>query len=1551
MTEAASEPAALPALAPAAEAASEPAALPALASAAEAGTESVALPALAPAAEAASEPAALPALASAAEAATESVALPALAPAAEAASQPAALPAVEPAPELAALPAVATATEASCEPAVPPALPPTAADDQLGQGPNCLDQKTAIADGHGSDLPSAVSAASPPTSPQPSPASPFPHCPSPGRNHASLPPHHTSPALLASPSPQAASPPPASSPSPSAPAEQQSEQQQQQEDEQLCVSNSQPSTVHDIRHHFLALLQDASLHLADTQQALSDEAAAAAGTAQTASAPPNQDADITAGWLHDTPIGCSPANPPLVSNATSPQLLLNQDSLTQPQLAEGAATQPLLNKGTPTQSSLNHQVELCALSPELSGSLSQAPVPHAVSMHMDHSETGSLLFSQGSVLHDTSQLPLQAVVNSTSTGSLSPGLSPRVEQTPSRQTGLMGVLGEACSNIIAQYQARRTPSVRHAVTVWPPANHSPHQPASHSPDSAFPLHEQSQQPALEASHQDAFAVDSPAYCLHQQPQQSASHVAAGKREIEKSHCVAAFGDQADTVVQQHPADRAYPHDQHAWFQYLNPQPEPEFEPERHHCLQPQSNVAQASMQLKSHAEPLSAQADAGLGAESEAHVGPQGMLDSPKQLNGQAGSNQAIRGPQLLNAHDEPEAQQRLPAPDQAVAEQLTSSHKDCKCSSETQAVDSEPQAMAVGQNQRQHTQHSSDADVSAAQHAQQGADVAQTQQTASAAIAEAQRGDLHMEDAHPEVQVVLNACVCQVLGAEYTQGGQGGNAMVYVQAAQPEAVIHSSRHQLEQQSSESAGAGAHHAQYDADGGSTEAQHAQQGTDSTMLEAQHAQQETDSTMLEAGHAQYSAEDGCMEAQHAQQGTDSTMLEAQHAQHDAHDTFSSDQHAQQSTDRLIPVAQHAQQEPDSAISKAQHAQQEGSSERHAYQHGLQDSDPVIFEHQAQHGNASLNEFLLCPRRSSRRNECVARLGFDQPSAGPKVADTTDTQSKAKLAKKASRVSARQTHHAQTLDQGQHASAGLQEDAAAQEQAEAEALDQRQQQQLTVSSSDADAQPVAQRSHRKQPERSHKRSMPPQAFTGIADKEAPASVGKGVSVLQSAARRSTRSVRRSDPVSQSQDTVHPPADKAAAGSADPAVPASQIVGKRSNQKRMSQAQDPVPVSVHPAAMASHSPNKVPVSTASGVHTEPYAIAGTSGRRRTRHSGMAVIESLPDPDNMLRAEAKTLASCVPDLAPPVVGQEQQPAGSLQPDLAQQQQQQEQLPQPPAAADAQPLPKRSQRKRTAPVFQGQATMRSLVDADAGAPASRHHQVIHEAPQQQQLALHSITADAAQHEPKRSHKKKQARLGEKPLLEAASPQQPSPHASGQHQPHCERESRLRCTTQAEPASQLSSEASDQVQQPALSLAAVKPEAEADASQQRRSARRLQQPLHNTQSSPAFVPKESPSSMQAFQKPEQPGHAAQQASGTPEMLHQRPVAKTQQSSGKQSQHQAAAATAASSRPAKGKRKRCAVWGAPLPQDNVLDGMNIRLDQGSSGKDANAKDSR
>ena len=743
---------------------------------------------------------------------------------------------------------------------------------------------------------------------------------------------------------------------------------------------------------------------------------------------------------------------------------------------------------------------------------------------------------------------------------------------------------------------------------------------------------------------------------------------------------------------------------------------------------------------------------------------------------------------------------------------------------------------------------------------------------------------------------------------------------MLYVQAAQHEAVIHLSRHQLEQQSSESAGLEAHHAPYDADGGSTEAQHAQQGTDSTMLEAR--------------HAQCSAEDSCMEAQHSQQETDSTMLEAQHAQ--------------QSTDRLIPVSQHAQQEPDSAISKAQHAQQEGSSERHADQHGLQDSDPVTFEHQAQHGNASLDEFLLCPRRSSRRNECVARLGFDQPTASPKLADTTDTQSKAKLAKKASRVSARQTHHAQTLDQGQHDSPGLQEDAAAQEQAEAEAADQRQQQQLTVSKSDADAQPVAQHSHRKQPERSHKRSMPPQAFTGTADKEAPASVGKGVSVLQSAARRSTRSVRRSDPAIQPQDAAYPPADKAAAGSADPAVPASQTVGKRSHQKRMSQAQDPVPVSLHAAAMASHSPNKVPVpkAAASGVHTEPYAVAGTSGRRRTRHSGMAVIESLPDPDNMLRAEAKTLASCLPHLALPV-GQEQQPGGSLQPDLTQQQQQQEQLTQPPAAADAQPLPKRSQRKRTAPVFQGQATMPSLVDADAGAPASQHHQVTNEAPQQQ-LALHSITADAAQPEPKRFHKKKQARLGEKPLLEAASPQQPSPHASSQHQPHRKRESRLRRTTQAEPASQLSSEASDQVQQPALSLAAVKPEAEADASQQRRSARRLQQPHHNTQSSPAFVPKASPSSMQAFPKPEQPGHAAQQASGTPEILHQHPVVKTQHASGKQSQHQAAAA---SSRPAKGKRKRCAVWGAPLPQDSALDGMNVQLDQGSSAKDANAKDSR
>ncbi len=219
----------------------------------------------------------------------------------------------------------------------------------------------------------------------------------------------------------------------------------------------------------------------------------------------DQREDCTAGWLQEAPSG------------------------------KGLAHQAQVSKGSPIQSQLSE------------GTLAQPPISKDIEASADTT------ISQLGGPHLSGVSEAQTPTHSISTGSPLPDAGGTHGQTPPRQTGLKGVLGEACFNIIPQHQARRTPTSRHAVAVWPPVQFASHQPAFAPPNSAFQLHEQ--------------------------PQQAAPTLASPQHEHEdqQSPSAALFDTQPETdvMLQRHHGEAECPHETQSWFQYLNAEHEPE----------------------------------------------------------------------------------------------------------------------------------------------------------------------------------------------------------------------------------------------------------------------------------------------------------------------------------------------------------------------------------------------------------------------------------------------------------------------------------------------------------------------------------------------------------------------------------------------------------------------------------------------------------------------------------------------------------------------------------------------------------------------------------------------------------------------------------------------------------------------------------------------------------------------------------------------------------------------------------------------------------------
>jgi len=385
----------------------------------------------------------------------------------------------------------------------------------------------------------------------------------------------------------------------------------------MLGSRPEASKSHDIGDQFLALLQNASSQLAGTQHMVSHTPADLPPHAADEVGLYGEEEDCTAGWLHDHPVGSSPVHQPQLDQGIHAQPQVSQDIQAESQLSQGRLTQP-----QPPAAALTLPLE------QPSNCAPSLPLPQTGPP--EHVQSGPHPLSPP----PSSPPQSPATVHSSPAGSSSPATAPAGRRTPARQTGLKGVLGEACSNIIAQHQARRTPT-HSRVAVWPPVHLVSPQSASLSPSSASqlsgqpalhsnlasqssgqtqetgqpmtrfePLHrpalaspnsalQSSGQPAfagpnaaLQSNGQPALSAPSSAFQSSGQPQETVQELSSPRHQHHPVPSQALLGAQQvpNAVTQQHHGEQVQ--DQQAWYHYLNAQPESAHECEevRQHLL-------------------------------------------------------------------------------------------------------------------------------------------------------------------------------------------------------------------------------------------------------------------------------------------------------------------------------------------------------------------------------------------------------------------------------------------------------------------------------------------------------------------------------------------------------------------------------------------------------------------------------------------------------------------------------------------------------------------------------------------------------------------------------------------------------------------------------------------------------------------------------------------------------------------------------------------------------------------------------------------------------
>ena len=391
----------------------------------------------------------------------------------------------------------------------------------------------------------------------------------------------------------------------------------------------------------------------------------------------------------------------------------------------------------------------------------------------------------------------------------------------------------------------------------------------------------------------------------------------------------------------------------------------------------------------------------------------------------------------------------------------------------------------------------------------------------------------------------------------------------------------------------------------------------------------------------------------------------------------------------------------------------------------------------------------------------------------------------------------------------------------------------------------------------------------------------------------------------------------------------------------------------AADSTPAEASPAAAKTHKKKRLAVPKSSSVEAFPEAAlqeAVSPQRRRTRHSGMATLEPLPDPDIMLRAETKILLATASPPAPlpvtPPHAQHSTEAGQTQPGNQSQEKTRRETAQPDAPVNSRPV-QRPRRRAS-----GLAQVKTAAPDVVPIPAPKSSQA------QKQRAKKSGVARS----------KHQQAEGDKLVpVDCAAPADPSSSLGRQSQsqthasPRPKRESSLRRLTHR--GSAYESGFLDQRQQ-------LEPQEEAEAagedkagpSQQRRSSRRMAHLHDRSQMSSAdaaphaemphaaqntLVPKRLPRLGQTRTKQQAASDLSEQQTRSPQQQQQQ-----QNVVGKGVLHQQVDTESDPQRLANGKRKRSALVSASVPAiTTVLASPSGKLAPGSINNPSDLRDSR
>lgn len=510
----------------------------------------------------------------------------------------------------------------------------------------------------------------------------------------------------------------------------------------------------------------------------------------------------------------------------------------------------------------------------------------------------------------------------------------------------------------------------------------------------------------------------------------------------------------------------------------------------------------------------------------------------------------------------------------------------------------------------------------------------------------------------------------------------------------------------------------------------------------------------------------------------------------------------------------------------------------------------------------------------------------------------------------------------------------------------------------------------AQLAAKHSHQKQPKQSHKKQTAPRpAEEAAADRAASASAAQHMPALadtganQSAGDNAASTVDGEivqEEAQEAKPAVEPEAaakqlqkeshrrKKVLARDSRGAKASPEFLKKEKKKNKLANpdhiaevsagvveekraAADSTPAEASPAAAKTHKKKRLAVPNSSSVEAFPEAALQETvspQRRRTRHSGMATLEPLPDPDIMLRAETKILLATASPPAPlpstPPHAQHSTGAGQTQPGNQPQEKTRRETVQSDAPVNSRPV-QRPRRRAS-----GLAQVKTAAPDVVPVPASKSSQA------QKQHAKKSGVARS----------KHQRAEGDRLLpVDCAATADPSSSLRRQSQsqlhasPRPKRESSLRRLTQQ--GSAYDSGFSDQRQQPEpQEEAEAEGEDKAGPSQQRRSSRRMAH-LHDRShmsSADAAPHAETPRAAQGTLVPKRSprlGQKSMNQQAVSDVVLEHPTRSPQQQQQQQNVdgegvlHQQVDTKSAPERLANGKRKRSTLVSGSVPATSTV----------------------